>query len=213
MPVQQRPRRKYAPRLSREARRAQLLDAALDVLAGCELHELAMETVAAAAGIAKPVVYTVFRTKAELVAELLAREHQRGIAQIAAAMPTDLTTLGPAGAYAASITAFLQAVLANPTRWRLILTAPDNAPRAYRDSLRRTRSAILAQAEDLARAGTALMPRLAGVDPHLLAHTLLSFAEMLGRLAVRHPEAYPRERLENFVTTMTAVLAPNPSPT
>jgi hypothetical protein len=57
------------------------------------------------------------------------------------------------------------------------------------------------------------MPRLAGVDPHLLAHTLLSFAEMLGRLAVRHPEAYPRERLENFVTTMTAVLAPNPSTT
>jgi hypothetical protein len=51
------------------------------------------------------------------------------------------------------------------------------------------------------------------VDPHLLAHTLLSFAEMLGRLAVRHPEAYPRERLENFVTTMTAVLAPNPSTT
>jgi AcrR family transcriptional regulator len=213
MPVQERPRRKYAPRLSREARRAQLLDAALDVLADCELHELAMETVAVAAGIAKPVVYTVFRTKAELVAELLAREHQRGIAQIAAAMPTDLTTLGPAGAYAASITAFLQSALANPTRWRLILTAPDSAPCAYRDSLRVTRSAILAEAEDLARAATALMPQLAGLDPHLLAHALLSFAEMLGRLAVRHPETYPRERLESFVATLTGSLTPKPSTT
>ena len=209
MATHERPRRKYAPRLSREARRAQLLDAALDVLAGCELHELAMETVAAAAGIAKPVVYTVFRTKAELVAELLAREHQRAIAQVAATMPTDLTTQGPADAYATSIRAFLQAVLANPTRWRLILTAPDSAPRAYRDSLRRTRSAILAQAEDLARTGTALMPQLAGVDPHLLAHTLLSFAEMLGRLAVRHPEAYPRKRLEAFAATLMASLAQN----
>ncbi|EID09535.1 transcriptional regulator [Mycobacterium xenopi RIVM700367] len=206
MPVQERPRRKYAPRLSREARRAQLLDTALDVLAGCELHELAMETVAAAAGIAKPVLYTVFRTRAELVGELLHREHQRGIAQISATLPTDLTTLGPAEAYIASITAFLQAVLANPTRWRLILTVPDSAPRAYRDSLRRTRSAILAQAEDLARAGTALMPQLADVDPHLLAHTLLSFAEMLGRLAVRHPETYPRERLEKFAASLMGLL-------
>ncbi|EUA22889.1 bacterial regulatory s, tetR family protein [Mycobacterium xenopi 3993] len=70
------------------------MDTALDVLASCELHELAMETVAAAAGIAKPVLYTVFRTRAELVGELLHREHQRGIAQISATLPTDLTTLG-----------------------------------------------------------------------------------------------------------------------
>jgi len=169
-----------------------------------------VETVAAAAGIAKPVVYTVFKTRAELVAELLAREHQRGIAQISATLPTELTTLGPTEAYAASITAFLQAVLANPTRWRLILTAPDSAPRAYRDSLRRTRSAILAQAEELARVGATLMPQLAGLDPHLLAHTLLSFAEMLGRLAVRHPETYPRERLENFAATLATLLARTP---
>ena len=30
----------------------------------------------------------------------------------------------------------------------------------------------------------------------LLGHTMLSFAEMLGRLAVNDPETYPRERLE-----------------
>jgi AcrR family transcriptional regulator len=213
MVVQERRRRKYAPRLSPEARRAQLLDAALDVLTGCDLHELAMETVADAAGVAKPVVYTVFRTRTELVAELLAREHQRGIAQVSAAMPAELTALSPTDAYGAAITAFLEAVLASPTRWRLILTVPDSAPRAYRDSLRRTRSAILAHAEGLAGAGTALMPQLAGVDPHLLAHTLLSFAEMLGRLAVRHPETYPRERLENFTATLMAQLAGTAAPT
>ena len=32
----------------------------------------------------------------------------------------------------------------------------------------------------------------------LLGHTMLSFAEMLGRLAVNDPETYPRERLEEF---------------
>jgi hypothetical protein len=40
---------------------------------------------------------------------------------------------------------------------------------------------------------------LADLDPVLLGHTMLSFAEMLGRLAVNDPQAYPRERLESYV--------------
>jgi hypothetical protein len=75
---------------------------------------------------------------------------------------------------------------------------PDSAPREYRDDLRRARSAIVAQAEQFAKTGIAMDPRLAGLDPVLLGHTMLSFAEMLGRLAVNDPETYPRERLEQF---------------
>jgi AcrR family transcriptional regulator len=193
--------RKYAPRLPREQRREQLMDAAMTVLGGCQLHELSMEAVAEAAGVGKPVLYTVFHTRGELVAALLRREHQRGIDQVRAAMPDDLTVLGPAGAYAATISAFLQVVLENPTRWRLILTMPDSAPREYRDALRASRSSILAQAEELAKAGIALIPAMALLDPVLLGHTMLSFAEMLGRLAVNDPDTYPRERLEEFART------------
>ena len=190
--------RKYAPRLPREQRREQLLDAAMTVLGECQLQELSMEAVADAAGVGKPVLYTVFRTRGELVTALLRREHQHGIDQVRAAMPDDLTVLGPTGAYAATISAFLQVVLDNPTRWRLILTMPDSAPREYRDALRTSRSSILEQAEHLAKAGIALTPALAGLDPVLLGHTMLSFAEMLGRLAINDPETYPRERLEQF---------------
>ena len=136
-----------------------------------------------------------------MVTALLRREHQRGIEQVRAAMPDDLTVLGPTGAYAATVSAFLQVVLENPTRWRLILTMPDSAPREYRDALRTARSSILAQAEELAKAGIALMPALTSLDPLLLGHTMLSFAEMLGRLAVNDPETYPRERLEEFART------------
>jgi AcrR family transcriptional regulator len=198
--------RKYAPRLPREERRAQLLDAALAVLADCPLHELSMEAVANQAGIGKPVLYTAFRTRGELVSALLTREHQRGLAQVRDAMPTDLTELGPTGAYAATVSAFLGAVLANPTRWRLILTVPDTAPREYRDGLRTARSAILSQAEQLAKAGIALQPRLEGLDPVLLGHTMMSFAEMLGRLAANDPDTYPRERLEEFANVAMAKL-------
>jgi AcrR family transcriptional regulator len=179
----------------------------MTVLADCQLHELSMEAVAEAAGVGKPVLYTAFRTRTELVSALLRREHQRGLEQVLAGMPEDLTVAGSAGAYAATVSAFLRVVLENPPRWRLILTVPDSAPREYRDALRRARSSILGQAQELAKAGIALEPRLADLDPVLLGHTMLSFAEMLGRLAVNDPDTYPRERLEEFAAAAMALLA------
>jgi AcrR family transcriptional regulator len=179
----------------------------MTVLGDCPLHELSMEAVAEAAGVGKPVLYTAFRTRGELVTALLRREHQRGLEQVRAAMPDDLMVAGPTGAYAATVSAFLRVVLENPTRWRLILTVPDSAPREYRDALRHARASILAQAEGLAKAGSALQPRLAVLDPALLGHTMLSFAEMLGRLAVNDPDTYPRERLEDYAAAAMALLA------
>ena len=121
-------------------------------------------------------------------------------------MPHDLATPGPTGAYAATVSAFLGAVLDDPTRWRLILTVPDSAPREYRDTLRTARSSIVAHAEELAKAGIALDPRLEGLDAELLGHTMLSFAEMLGRLAVGEPDVYPRERLEEYTATAMSLM-------
>jgi AcrR family transcriptional regulator len=111
-----RQRRRYAPRLPREQRQQQLLDAAMTVLADCPLQELSMEAVAEAGGVGKPVLYTAFHTRAELVAALLTREHRRGLEQVRAAIPQDLSVTGPAGAYTAAVSAFLRCVLENPTR-------------------------------------------------------------------------------------------------
>ena len=203
-----RPKRRYAPRLPPEARRAQLLDAAFEVAGRDGFHQLSMEAVAAQAGVGKPVLYTVFRTRADLVAALLAREHERAVAQVLATMPTDLSELGPSAAYAATVTGFIDVVLANPARWRLILTPPDNAPDEYREHLRAARTSVLAQAELLALAAAALDPALARLDPQLLAHTMMSFAEMIGSLAVTDPEAYTPERLAGFAAQLVAALAP-----
>ncbi|MBU8809691.1 TetR/AcrR family transcriptional regulator [Mycolicibacterium goodii] len=205
--VPDRQRRRYAPRLPREQRRQQLLDAALTVLADCPLHELSMEAVAEAAGVGKPVLYTAYRTRAELVTALLTREHQRGLDQVRAALPDDLGVAGPTEAYTATVSAFLQAVLENPTRWRLILTVPDSAPREYRAAVRHARSQIVELAESFARAGIELDPRLTNLDPALLGHTMLSFAEMLGRLAVHDPETYPRDRLQEYAATTMKMFA------
>lgn len=201
-----RPRRKYAPRLPPEQRREQLLDAAFEVTRRSGLHDLSMESVAVEAGVGKPVLYTVFRTRADLVAGLLEREHRRAVAQVLDTMPTDLTVAGPTAAYTGTVTAFVDVVLANPTRWRLILTAPDAAPIEYRDHLRAARSAVLARAVDLARAGIALEPALTGLDPELLAHTMMSFAEMLGRLAVADPDRYTSDRLATYAHALANLI-------
>lgn len=202
-----RQRRRYAPRLPREQRQQQLLDAAMTVLADCPLQELSMEAVAEAAGVGKPVLYTAFRTRAELVTALPAREHQRGLQQVRAAMRADLSAIEPSGAYPAAVSALVRCALENPTRWRLILTSPDSVPREYRDALHTARSDVEMQAQELAKAGTALDPRLAQLDPVLLGHTMLSFAEMLGRLAINEATPYPRERLEQFAMVAMTMFA------
>ncbi|MFV8176144.1 TetR/AcrR family transcriptional regulator [Mycolicibacterium peregrinum] len=205
--VPDRQRRRYAPRLPREERREQLLDAALTVLHDCPLHELTMEGVAEAGGVGKPVLYTAFRTRTELVAALLVREHQRGLSQVLTTLPDNLSVTGPADAYTATVTGFLRCVLENPARWRLILTEPDTAPRDVHAAVRNARNQILAELKQMAKAGIAVDPRLSALDPELLGHTLLSFAEMLGRLAVHDPASYPRERLERYAAAAMTMFA------
>ncbi|WP_282779987.1 TetR/AcrR family transcriptional regulator [Nocardia sp. CC201C] len=202
-----RPRRRYAPRLPPEQRRAQLLDAAYAVLGRAELHELSMEAVAQQAGVAKPVLYTVFKTRAELVEALLERERERGLEQVADTLPTDLVGADPVLAASSTVAAFIGVVLEDPTRWRLILTSPGSAPEEYRAALRSSRTGIFDQAEALIRMGAALDSRWSTIDSGLLANSLLTIAEMLGRLAVSEPAEYPRERLDEFVRSIVGLLS------
>lgn len=205
-----RPRRRYAKRLPPEQRRAQLLDAAFTVLGRVELHELSMEAVAQEAGVGKPVLYTVFATRAELVAALLERERERGLEQVAGTLPADLLGADPVTAASATVAAFVDVTLANPTRWRLILATPASAPDEYRAALRDSRADIIERAEALVRVGATLDRRWAAMDSGLLARSVLTVAEMLGRLAVSDPEEYPRERLEDYVRSVVRLLAGAP---
>ena len=59
------------PRLSRSARRTQLLAAAQEVFVRCGYHAAAMDDIADRAGVSKPVVYQHFQSKLELYLALL----------------------------------------------------------------------------------------------------------------------------------------------
>lgn len=60
----------------------------------------------------------------------------------------------------------------NPTRWRLILPCRTALRQTYRATMRSARSQIVAQAEELAKTGMTLDPRLAQLDPVLCWVTL-----------------------------------------
>ena len=69
-------------RMSAEARREHLLDAAKAVVAGQGFHAVSIEAVARAAGITRPIVYRHFGDLAELLDALVDRETKRALAQL-----------------------------------------------------------------------------------------------------------------------------------
>src|SRR3982750_4539265 len=64
-------------RLPRNARRAQLLDAALEVFVAQGYHAAAMDDIAERAGVSKPVLYQHFPGKLELYLALLQQASDR----------------------------------------------------------------------------------------------------------------------------------------
>src|SRR2546426_7770892 len=111
-------RRRYAPRLPPEERRAQLLDAALSLIAEDGYDGVSMEGVAREAGVTKPVVYDLFPNRGELLRALLQREEERALRELATAIPfPPPADPDPDDVLVEGIVAFLSAVGANPTAW------------------------------------------------------------------------------------------------
>jgi AcrR family transcriptional regulator len=75
-------------RLSRSARRAQLLVAARDVFADQGYHAAAMDDIAERAGVSKPVLYQHFPGKLELYQALLTTYADELVAQVRSALST-----------------------------------------------------------------------------------------------------------------------------
>ncbi|MEV0247273.1 TetR/AcrR family transcriptional regulator [Nocardia sp. NPDC050712] len=208
------PRRRNAPRLPPDQRRAQLLDAALRVLARDGLPRLTMQAVAKEAGVAKPVLYALYPTAAELVAALLHREHTRGMHQVLATLPEDLSSSDPDEEYTRATLGFLAAVASDPLRWRLILMPSDGAPAEYRELLATARDGLVERCRDLLTAGIQLRGGPVDADVELIASVMVGFTEVLGRLVLSDPERYTPERLRPTVRSLLRTLprGDNPSP-
>src|SRR3954468_18173545 len=108
-------------RLSAEERREQVLDAAKSIVAERGFHAVSIESVARAAGITRPIVYSHFGDLQGLLEALVERESQRALAQLAAVLPTDLGHGDPREILLSAQRGYLEVVAGDPGTWRLML--------------------------------------------------------------------------------------------
>ena len=108
-----------AAHLGPERRRPMVLDAAFELFLDHGYEGTSMDAVAKAVGVTKPVIYACFPSKDELFKELLRREEERVLAEIAASLPA-ATEGDLEAALTEGLTAFLRTVEASPRAYRVI---------------------------------------------------------------------------------------------
>jgi len=173
-----------------------VLDAALTVLDSAGFSGFSVEAVAREADLAKTVVYDAVGNQAEVLRALVAREQDRAIADIAAALPLPPFDQ-PEDLLADGVTALLDAVLEHPATWRLILLPPEGTPPelrkavdSHRAQLRETLIPIVQWAVDQLDA--------TDLDAEVATHALLATVENGIRLTLTEPDRFPPERLADF---------------
>ena len=199
-------KRRYAPRLPPAERREQLLDATLELIGERGYGGVTMEGIARAAGVTKPVVYDSFANLDKLLRALLAREEQRALTQLAAAMPAN-PDAEPDEIAVAGFVAFLRSVADSPTTWRLILMPAEGTPAAVRDHVDAGRETIRRQLEELIGWGTSKRGGPRGLDRELAAESLVAVGEHLARLTLSRPDEFTPDRAGKFVRSLLAALA------
>src|SRR4051794_41288589 len=109
-------------------RREQLLDVTKALVAEQGFHCVSIEAVARRAGITRPVVYGHFGDLQGLLEAMLERETAGALAQLADIVPADLAGGQPRERLLAGLRGYLEAVAADPARWRSVLIPPEGAP-------------------------------------------------------------------------------------
>jgi len=193
-----------------EARRQQLLDAALGVILEQGYAGVSIEAIARSAGVTRPVVYDHFPNLGLLLKALFDREEHTALAQLAEVVPDDPGAEDPIDVLAGGVGRFLDAVASRPATWRLILLPPDGTPEMVRQHVEANRTRTLAQIEQVVRWACSQPGWPSGIDPELAARAIRAIGEEAGRTLLIDPERYSPERYERFVVAMMGLLGSRP---
>ncbi len=179
--------------MTSDGRREQLLDVTTQLVVERSVHQVSIEAVAQRAGITRAVVYQHFDDLRALLEAVVAREMARAQTQVSETALTDLSEGDARELMLESLHAFLSAVRAHPTTWRLVLMPPEGAPEMLRNRIARGRAAVLAQLT------SAVQPILDADhdsgDAELTANVLSAVSDEYARLVLTDPVRYPPDRL------------------
>lgn len=193
-------------RLSAAERREQILDVTKELARDRGFHKISIDAVARAAGITRPVVYGHFGDLTGLLNALVEREAERAMGQLSELLPTDLSG-DPRSVLTGALGAFLEAVHADPTTWRLVLMPAEGTPEALRERFVREREGVTQQLAAAVGPYFTLGPSGESPDPELTARVLQAISEELARLTLDDPERFPVERLVQYADWLLGAIA------
>jgi len=161
-------------RLPRGARRAQLLDAALDVFVRSGYHAAAMDDIAERAGVSKPVLYQHFPGKLDLYLALLDSSCDMVVAAVRDALAS---TEVNKERVTAAVDVFFTYVAADKAAFRLVFESDLTSEAAVRERVERVTSECAAAIADVIHEDTGL----AASASQLLAVSLVGMAQVSAR--------------------------------
>jgi AcrR family transcriptional regulator len=182
-------------RLPRSARRAQLLDAALEVFVASGYHAAAMDEIADRAGVSKPVLYQHFPGKLELYLALLDASCDAVVQGVRDALAaTDDNT----ERVAATMQAFYTYVANEKAAFRLVFESDLTSERAVRERVDRVTSANAAAIAEVIREDTGLPE----AQSELLAVSLVGMAQVSARYLVSSDHPVEPDEAVRLVSTL-----------
>ena len=179
---QQRPR---GGRMPRKARRAQLLESALEVFVAQGYHAAAMDDIAIRAGVSKPVLYQHFPGKLDLYLALLDSSCDQIIANCRLALDSTSDNKLRVGA---TMTAFYDYVATDTGAFRLVFESDLTNEPAVREHVERVTSECAAMIAEVIHEDTGLP----GEASHLLAVALVGMAQVSARYWLADASTIPR---------------------
>jgi AcrR family transcriptional regulator len=189
-----------------QARREQLIDAALSVIIAHGYEGVSIEAIARTAGVTRPVIYDHFPNLGRLLEALIEREEYYALEQLAAVVPTEPNDDDPTELLAGGVRRFLDAVASRPETWRIILLPLEGTPAIVRDHVETNRARTLERIHALV--GWAIdrgyLP--AQLDVELSARAIRNLAEEAGRMVLTDPQRFSPERYEGYARSMMALV-------
>ena len=184
-PAKDRPRRKRAAHLGPERRRPLVLDAAYDLFLENGFEGTSMDSIAAAAGVSKPVVYDCFASKDELFTAMLDREEERILVETGKALATTGTADDPEATLIRGFQVFLEAAQESPDIYRVVFLGEGGGNEAVAARISR---GIELQAQTAANIAAHWVARYSDLDgaeaqaaAELLGHTIVGLAQVGAR--------------------------------
>jgi len=183
-------------RLPRSARRAQLLGAAREVFVKQGYHAAAMDDIAEAAGVSKPVLYQHFPGKLDLYLALL----DDGIGDLVAAVRSALSgTTDNNLRVTATMQAYFDFVADPAGAFRLVFESDLTSEPQVRARVEQ----VLQECAELVSAVIAQDAGLSEAESHLLAVGLIGTAQVSARYWVQTGEQIPQDEAVRLVSTLS----------